>query len=141
VIRSRIIVFMNKRKPFRSVLTELAQRPEFRDGLITASGEVNGSELARVLNVSQPTISRAFKNPAYEPSNSTVDAVSAYFGVTVAQARGEDSLVPPPADDGRLSARARNIAKRYEKLLPAQKSIIDAMMGQLDNLRGQQQAG
>jgi hypothetical protein len=142
VIRSRIIVFMNKRKPVRLVLTELARRHEYKDSLLNKNGEPNGSAIGRALKVSQATISRALGNPNYEPSHLLVDAMCSYFGITTTQARGEESLSPPPPDDGRLSARAKNLAKRYEKLRPAQKKIIDEMVGQLEPVvHTQQQTG
>jgi transcriptional regulator with XRE-family HTH domain len=132
----------NRRRPFGSVLIELANRPQQREQFVLANSQVNGSELARELGVSQATMSRALKNPKYQPRKDFVDAVARVFEISVAQARGEESLTAQSADDGRLSSRTRNFAKRYEKLLPDQKKIIDDMVGQLEiAVHRQQQLG
>jgi len=140
VIASPIIVFMNnKRRPFASVLLDLANRPEHREQFMMANGVLNGSELARELKVSQPTISRALKNPGHQPKKTLVDAVVRVFGVSAAQARGEEALGAPPTDDGRLSSRARNMAKRYELLQSGDKKFIDDMIGKLEAVAQRQQ--
>ncbi len=129
----------SKRRSFSTVLHDLSSRHEHKEQLILPSGKVNASELARCLGISQPTISRALNNPAYQPKKKFVDAVAAYFEVSAAQARGEDGLTPRPSSDGRLTARAKNMAARYDKLLLGQKKIIDEMIGQLESIAQAQQ--
>jgi transcriptional regulator with XRE-family HTH domain len=132
----------NKRRPFNAVLRDLANRPEHKEQFTLPNGELNGSELARELKCSQPTISRALKNPGYQPKKNLIDAVCRVFGVTPAQARGEDTLAAAPPDDGRLSSRARNMALRYEKLSTGDKKFIDEMIGRFEvSAQRQLQAG
>lgn len=130
------------RRPFNSVLTELANRPEHRDQFVKPDGSLNQSELGRELGMSQAAMSRALKNPLHQPKRALIDALVRVFGISAAQARGEESLLAPPPDDGRLSSRTRNWAKRYDKLHPEQKKLIDEMIGQLETVNQRtQQAG
>lgn len=132
MIRSRIVMLM-RRRPFRAVLSELAERePEL---LLKKDGTVNASAMARALGVTQPTITRALQDPSYEPSNDTVDKVRKTFGVSAAQARGEDTLVAGSDETSRLTSRTQRFAERFERLTADRKKVLEAMLDQLEEVQ------
>lgn len=132
---------MMKRRPFRTVLTELARRDDVRELFVKADDSVNASQLADALGVTQATISRALSNPNYQPRKDLIDSISRYFNISAAQARGEETLVGSPEKADQLTARARNFAKRFDALHAPQKKLLEDMLGQFEQFPGQQQAG
>lgn len=47
--------------------------------------------------------------------------------------------MPAPSDADKVTVRARNFAKRYDRLEPAQKKVLDDMLGLLEAQRAAQQ--
>lgn len=128
MIRSRIMRLMTRRRPFRAVITELANRPEERDHLLRPNGEVNASAFARAIGVTQASISRALNNPEHQPKKDTIDRVCKTFRISAAQARGEDAMAETTSESEHFSARTRRFAVQFETLLPAQKSALEGVL-------------
>jgi hypothetical protein len=122
---------MMKRRPFRTVLTELARRPGESDLLLKTDGTVNASALSRAIKCTQATISRALNNPDYQPRKDLIDKLCRYFDISAAQARGEETLVGTPHDAPRISSRAKSFAERFDALPAARKKILEDLLTQL----------
>ncbi|WP_051555232.1 LexA family protein [Legionella fairfieldensis] len=54
--------------------------------------EINVSELARRVNLPQPTIQRIVAGAYKQPRNSTIQPIADYFGVTINQLRGFEPI-------------------------------------------------
>jgi transcriptional regulator with XRE-family HTH domain len=97
------------------------------------NGAVNAKQFAKAIGVSQPTISRAIRGGAtYRPRDTLVEALVEYFGITPAQARGEDGY-REKIQDNTLSHDARWIAEQADAYLTqeqkrALKHIVRSMI-------------
>lgn len=118
----KILAFM-RRKAFRAVIRELAETDP--ESFLKKDGDVNRKAFADAVGVAQPTISRAMKDHKYEPSNRLVDALIAYFGITAAQARGEESLVGRVQQN--YSGRIIKLADKITQLTPEHVAVIETM--------------
>lgn len=75
---------MYKRTPISEVLTELMRR----------DGNIGENELARRTKLHQPTIHRIKTGITKDPDTVTLQPLADYFGVDMAQMRGETPLPP-----------------------------------------------
>lgn len=110
---AKILRFMaSTKKTMRQVIEELADRePRFRK----KDGSINAKALAEAIGVSQPSISRALTNPHIRP-RVLAEKLSAYFGITPSQARGEDRLRAPKSASPGFSRTTHQIAEILETL-------------------------
>ncbi len=88
--------------------------------------DVSANELAALVTMPQPTISRIASGTTKEPKEATLQRLADHFGVTVAYLRGSKAVAvaEPPTGAGyaALSEEALAVARCWMKLSPGRRS-------------------
>lgn len=87
------------------------------------------SGAALEMGLSKPTVNR-WKNGG-GLTDATALKIAAYFGVTVAELKGEvpeQKEKPTPSEESELNAHAKAILYKYEQLNPAQRVMFEKML-------------
>lgn len=99
-------------------------------------GIENPKQLAEVSGMNQPTIHRILSGEIKEPTRKTLEPFLKRFGLKYAQVIGDEFYVSANPDEKR-SAKAEEIARKWDALGPEAKRCISALIDMLsgDSIR------
>ena len=87
----------------------------------------NPKQLAEVSGMNQPTIHRILSGEIKEPTRKTLEPFLKRFGLKYAQVIGDEFYAPVNPDE-RRSAKADEIARKWDALEPEAKRCISALV-------------
>lgn len=101
----------------KSSVADILSRLMQRQGL----GE---SALARAAGVPQPTIHRILSGASTDPKTGTLRHLADYFGLTVAQLRGDEPLHDVPGPEQTYSVAERALIAQFRQLTDEEQRVI-----------------
>lgn len=98
--------------------------------LMSDKGIANPKQLAETSGMNQPTIHRILSGEIREPTRKTLEPFLKRFGVKYTQVIGDEFYAPANPDE-RRSAKAEEIAKKWDALGPDAKKCISSLIDML----------
>lgn len=96
---------------------------------------LGASALARATGVNQPTLHRILSGASADPKTGTLRLLADYFGLTVAQLRGDEPLHDLPGPEQTYSVAERELITQFRQLTDEEQRVIRRAVAALVQVR------
>lgn len=97
--------------------------------------EISEAGLARATGVTQPTIHRIVTGEIRDPRSGKLQPIASYFGISVAQLRGEEPIKDLPVPGQAYSPAERELIAQFRRLDEEEKRVVHRAVAALAQSR------